>query len=204
MKLYYAPGACSQSPHIVAREAGIELQLEKVDLKAKRTESGRDYLEINPKGYVPALELDDGQVLTEGPAIVQYLADLRPEAQLAPAHGTLERVRLQEMLGYVNSELHKTYTPLFKPATPAEVREERKAYLRQRYELVERRLAERPYLSGERFGIADAYLFVVTNWAGAVGLDLGGFDALAAFQRRVAERPAVQAALRAEGLAKAA
>jgi glutathione S-transferase len=204
MKLYYAPGACSQSPHIVAREAGIELQLEKVDLKAKRTESGRDYLEINPKGYVPALELDDGQVLTEGPAIVQYLADLRPEAQLAPAHGTLERVRLQEMLGYVNSELHKTYTPLFKPATPAEVREERKAYLRQRYELVERRLAERPYLSGERFGVADAYLFVVTNWAGAVGLDLGGFDALAAFQRRVAERPAVQAALRAEGLAKAA
>jgi glutathione S-transferase len=204
MKLYYSPGACSQSPHIVAREAGIELELEKVDLKAKRTESGRDYLAINPKGYVPALELDNGEVITEGPAIVQYLADLKPEAKLAPANGTLDRVRLQETLGYINSELHKTYTPLFKPATPAEVREERKAYLLKRYELLEQRLAAQPFLAGERFGVADAYLFVVTNWAGAVGVDLSGFGALDAFQKRVAERPAVQDALRAEGLAKAA
>lgn len=204
MKLYYSPGACSQSPHIVAREAGIELELEKVDLKAKRTESGRDYLAINPKGYVPALELDSGEVITEGPAIVQYLADLKPEAKLAPANGTLDRVRLQETLGYINSELHKTYTPLFKPATPAEVREERKAYLRRRYELLEQTLAAQPFLAGERFGVADAYLFVVTSWAGAVGMDLSEFGALDAFQKRVAERPAVQEALRAEGLAKAA
>ena len=126
MKLYFSPGACSLSPHIVARELGTPLQLEKVDLKARKTASGRDFLQINPKGYVPALELDSGDVLTEGPAIVQYLADQKPDAGLAPANGTLARTHLQEMLNYISTELHKTYSPLFNPTTPAETREERK------------------------------------------------------------------------------
>lgn len=203
MKLYYASGACSLSPHIVARELGIDVALEKVDLKTRRTETNRDFLEINPKGYVPALELDDGQVLTEGPVIVQYLADLKPDAGMAPANGTLARYRLQETLGYINSELHKSYSPLFNATTPDEVREERKSYLRKRYALLEQRLARQPWLQGEQFGVADAYLFVVTGWAKAVALDLSGFPALLAFQKRVAERPAVQAAMMAEGLIRA-
>lgn len=204
MKLYYSPGACSLSPHIVAHEAGIPITLEKVDTQAKRTASGRDYLEIVPKGYVPALELDDGQVLTEGPAIVQYLADLRPASGLAPANGTFARSRLQEALGYINSEVHKTYSPLFRPDTPAATREERKAYLRKRYALVEQTLARQPWLLGEHFTVADAYLFVVTNWAKAVEFDLSEFPALLAFQARVAARPGVQAAMAAEGLIKSA
>ncbi|SHM11479.1 glutathione transferase GstA [Rhodanobacter sp. OK091] len=204
MKLYYSSGACSLSPHIVALEAGIDLPLEKVDGKAKRTETGADFWQINPKGYVPALALDNGELLTEGPAIVQYLADLKPESGLAPANGTLARYRLQEMLGYINSELHKTYSPLFKPETPAEVRQERKEYLRKRYTLLEGVLAKQPWLLGEHFTVADAYLFTVTNWAKAVELDLSGFPALLAFQKRVAERPAVRAALEAEGLTKKA
>ena len=203
MKLYYSPGACSLSPHIVAREAGIELALEKVDLKARRTETGRDYLAINPKGYVPALELDNGEVLTEGPVIAQYLADLKPDARLAPANGTNERYRLQETLGYINSEIHKSYSPLFNPVTPPEVREERKAYLRKRYDLLDKTLAQQPLLFGDQFTVADAYLFTVTNWARSVELDLSEFAALDTFQQRVAARPAVQAALQAEGLAKA-
>jgi glutathione S-transferase len=204
MKLYYSSGACSLSPHIVALEAGIDLPLEKVDGKAKRTETGADFWQINPKGYVPALALDNGELLTEGPAIVQYLADLKPESGLAPANGTLARYRLQEMLGYINSELHKTYSPLFKPETPAEVRQERKDYLRKRYALLEGVLAKQLWLLGEHFTVADAYLFTVTNWAKAVELDLSGFPALLAFQKRVAARPAVQAALEAEGLTKKA
>lgn len=200
MKLYYSPGACSLSPHIIAHEAGINLQLEKVDTKTKQTEAGRDFLQINPKGYVPALELDNGEVLTEGPVIAQYLADRKPEAGLVPVNGSLERYRLQETLGYINSELHKTYSPLFNPATPAEVREERKAYLHKRYGLLEKKLAQQPWLSGEQFGVADAYLFTVTNWAKPVGLDLSGFQAVNAFQQRVAARPAVQVAMRVEGL----
>lgn len=204
MKLYYSSGACSLSPHIVALEAGITLQLEKVDSKAKRTETGADFWQINPKGYVPALALDNGELLTEGPAIVQYLADLKPESGLAPANGTLARYRLQGMLGYINSELHKTYSPLFKPETPAEVRQERKEYLRKRYALLEGTLANQPWLLGEHFTVADAYLFTVTNWAKVVELDLSGFPALLAFQKRVAERPAVRAALEAEGLTKKA
>jgi Glutathione S-transferase len=202
MKLYYSPGACSLSPHIVALEAGIDLPLEKVDGKAKRTETGADFWQINPKGYVPALALDNGELMTEGPAIVQYLADLRPESGLAPANGTLARYRLQEMLGYINSELHKTYSPLFKPETPAEVRQERKEYLRKRYALLEGILAKQPWLLGEHFTAADAYLFTVTNWAKPVELDLSGFPALLAFQKRVAARPSVQAAMQSEGLIK--
>jgi glutathione S-transferase len=202
MKLYYSPGACSLSPHIVALEAGIPLQFEKVDGKAKLTEGGQDFWQINPKGYVPALQLDSGELLSEGPAIVQYLADLKPESGLAPANGTLPRYRLQEMLGYINSEIHKSYSPLFKPDTPEVTRAERKAYLLKRYQLIEDVLAKQPFLLGDTFTAADAYLFTVTNWAKHVELDLSEFKALTAFQQRVAERPAVQAALEAEGLRK--
>jgi glutathione S-transferase len=204
MKLYYAAGACSLSPHIVALEAGIPVELIKVDNKAKRTASGEDFLQINPKGYVPALQLESGELLTEGPAIVQYLADLRPETGLAPAHGTTARYRLQEMLGYINSELHKSYSPLFKPDTPDAVRDERQAYLRKRYAFLEQRLSKHDWLIGDQFTAADAYLFTVTNWAQHVKLDLSDFPAIVAFQQRVASRPKVQSALQAEGLLKAA
>jgi len=203
MKLYYSPGACSLSPHIVANELGIALKLEKVDTKAKRTETGRDYWQINPKGYVPALELDNGELLTEGPAIVQYLADQRPDAKLAPANGTFERARLQEMLGYINSEIHKSYSPLFKDDTPEQTRTERKAYLQRRYELLEKILGKQQWLLGDRFSAADAYLYVVTRWAEHVKLDLSAFPQVRAFQERVTARPAVQAALSSEGLLKA-
>jgi glutathione S-transferase len=202
MKLFYASGACSLSPHIVAQEAGIELRLQKVDLKSKTIASEGDFWGVNPKGYVPTLELDNGEILTEGPAIVQYLADLKPEKGLAPAAGTFERYRLQEWLGFINSELHKSYSPLFRPETPAETRADRLAYLKKRYEVIEKRLADRPYLMGSSFTVADAYLFTVTNWAGHVKFDLSPFPNLQAFQQRVAARPAVQAAMRAEGLIK--
>jgi glutathione S-transferase len=202
MKLYYLPGACSLSPHIVANEAGIPLTLDKVDRATKVTASGENYLEVNPKGYVPAIRLDDGEVLTEGPVIVQYLADLKPESGLAPPNGTLARYRLQEILTYINSELHKTYSPLFNPATPDETRTERTAYLKRRYGYIESILDRQPYLMGERFGVADAYLFTVTNWGQRLQLDLSEFPALLAFQQRVAERPAVLAAMREEELIK--
>jgi glutathione S-transferase len=202
MKLFYASGACSLSPHIVAQEAGIELRLQKVDLKSKTMASEGDFWGVNPKGYVPTLELDNGEILTEGPVIVQYLADLKPEKGLAPAAGTFERYRLQEWLGFVNSELHKSYSPLFRPETPAETRADRLAYLKKRYEVIEKRLADRPYLMGSAFTVADAYLFTVTNWAGHVKFDLSPFPNVRAFQQRVAARPAVQAAMRAEGLIK--
>ena len=202
MKLYYAPGACSLSPHIVAREAGIDLELRKVDTKTKKMTPDGDFFTVNPKGYVPALQLDDGEVLTEGPAIVQYLADLKPESGLAPKNGTLPRYRLQEMLGFINSEIHKTYGPMFSPDVTPEVRQERTGYLKKRYALVEKALAGRDFLVGDRFTAADAYLFTVTNWAGYLKIDLSEFPNLVAFQKRVAARPAVQAAMKAEGLIK--
>ena len=202
MKLYYSPGACSLAPHIVAHELGIPLELAKVDTKTKQVEGGGDFNAINPKGYVPALQLDDGQVLTEGPVVSQYLADLKPEAGLAPPNGTLPRYRLQEILGYINSEIHKSYSPLFNPASSDELREDRKQYLHKRYGLIEQRLATQPFIAGESFTVADAYLFTVTNWARAVKLDLSSFPALVAYQQRIAQRPAVQAALKAEGLVK--
>ena len=192
------------SPHIVAQELGIPLTLVKVDTATKKLADGSDYWPINPKGYVPAIELDNGEILTEGPAIVQYLADRKPEAKLVPPAGTLERYRLQEMLGYINSELHKTFSPLFRPTTPPETRKEREEYLRKRFKLVDERLAKGPYLFGEQFTVADAYLFTVTNWANFVKLDLSEFPNLLAFQARVAARPAVQAALKMEGLLQAA
>jgi glutathione S-transferase len=203
MKLYFAPGACSLSPHIVAQEAGIPLTLERVDIGSKKLADGRDFFAINPKGYVPALELDSGELLTEGPAIVQYLANQRPEAKLVPSAGTMERYRTQEMLGFINSELHKNYSPLFNPKASAERKAEAEAYLRKRYAVIEQRLAKQPYLLGEEFSIADAYLFTVTNWSNFVKLDLSEFPHLLAFQGRVAGRPGVKAALMAEGLIKA-
>ena len=200
MKLFYASGACSLSPHIVAREAGIDLALQKVDLKTKTIVTEGDFLAINPKGSVPALGLDNGEILTEGPTIVEYLADLKPQSGLAPPAGSMARYRLQEMLGYINSEIHKSYSPLFRPDTPAETRAERQAYLLRRYALLDKQLEGRQYLFGDTFTAADAYLFTVTNWASHVQLDLSQFANLQAFQRRVAARPAVQAAMKAEGL----
>lgn len=202
MKLYFSPGACSLSPHIVAREAGLDVQLEKVDTKSHTFNAGSDYYKVNPKGYVPALEISPGEVLTEGPAIVQYLGDQKPASGLVPAAGSLERYHLQEMLGYINSEIHKTYSPLFNSATPPEAAEERKAYLRKRYKFLDEALAGKQYLFGDKFSAADAYLFTVTNWAHHVKLDLSEFANLTAFQKRVAERPAVKQAMREEGLIK--
>jgi len=203
MKLYFSPGACSMSPHIVAKELGLELQLEKVDLGAKKLADGSDFTTINSKGQVPALQLDSGEVLTEGPTIVQYLADRNPGAKLLPEPGTMERYRVQEMLGHINSEIHKTYLPLFSPASTPELRKANEETLRKHYGLLEQRLSDRPYLFGEQFTVADAYLFTVTNWANFVKLDLSSFPSLMAFQQRVASRPAVHATLVAEGLAAA-
>jgi glutathione S-transferase len=202
MKLYYSPGACSLSPHIVARELGLDVQLEKVDTKSHTFDSGSDYFKVNPKGYVPALEIGAGEILTEGPAIVQYLGDRKPQSGVVPAAGTMERYRLQEMLGYINSELHKTYSPLFNPDTKPEQAEERKEYLRKRYKYLDQLLAGHEYLVGDHFTAADAYLFTVTNWAGYVKLDLSGYPNIMAFQKRVAARPAVQQAMKEEGLVK--
>ena len=202
MKLYYTPGACSLSPHIVLREAGVDFELERVDLAAKTTESGADCRAINPKGYVPALRLDDGQVLTEGAAIVQYVADRRPDARLGAPAGTLERVRLQENLNFVASELHKAFSPLFSPAISAEAKEAARAKVRQRLDDVERMLSDgRKFLAGDQFTVADAYLFVVAGWAKPTEIGLASWPHVEAFVNRVGEREAVREALRAEGLA---
>jgi glutathione S-transferase len=200
MKLYYISQSCALAAHIVANEAGVPVEPVRVDLQTKRTVTGADFLAINPKGYVPALELDDGEVLTENAAVVQYLADLRPEARLAPANGTLARVRLQEALNYIATEIHRGYGPLFNPNTPAAMREERSANLRKHYALLDKQLAGRKHLLGEDFTGADAYLFALTRWAEAVKLDLSDYANLQAFQGSVAERPAVRAAMKAQGL----
>lgn len=200
MKLYFSPGACSLSPHIVLLEAGLEFTTEQVDLRAKLTASGADYRAINPKGYVPALELDDGRVLTEGPAVVQYLADLAPEQGLAPPHGSFERYQLMSLLNFISVELHKNYSPLFRPDNAEEIKQLARQNLAQRYPYIEQQLEGKTYLLEERFSVADAYLFTVTNWAARVNVDLSAFGNLQAFQARVAARPAVQQALRDEGL----
>jgi glutathione S-transferase len=197
MKLYYHPGACSLAPHIVARALGLNIELVKID-RQKRTEHGADFLAINPKGYVPALQLADGRVLTEGPVIAQYLADLKPDAGLVPRAGSFERYRVQEMLGYINCELHKAHAPLFSAATPDATREQVKRELTQRYALIEKQLVSSPFIVGERFTIADAYLFTIASWAGFLKLDLSSFPALGAYMARIAERPEVVSALEAE------
>jgi glutathione S-transferase len=202
MKLYFSPGACSLSPHIVLREAGYKFDLEQVDLKAKQTKSGADYKAINPKGYVPALALDDGQLLTEGPAIVQYLADKKPEAKLAPAAGTMERYRLQEWLNFITSELHKPIGSFFNPNNPDSWKEVVRGNLALRFAVLSNTLEKQPYLMGQNFSVADAYLFTILNWTSMVKIDLSPWPALQAYMKRVAERPAVQATLKAEGLVK--
>jgi len=200
MKLYYSPGACSLSPHIVLAEAGLSCEFEKVDLSSKRTERGTDYLSINPKGYVPALELDDGEVLTEGPAITQYLADRVPEKQLAPPAGSMARYRLQEWLNFISTELHKSFSPLFNPAASDEWKAAVKELLGRRMAVIAKQLEAKNFITGETFTVADAYLFTVLRWAAYVKFDLSPWPVLAAYMERVAARPAVQQALREEGL----
>ena len=196
MKLYYARGACSLSPHIVAEEAGVPLELVEVDLKTHKLENGDDYYAINPKGAVPALVLDSGELLTEGPAIVQYIADQKPESGLAPACGTLARYHLQEWLTYINGEIHKTFTPLFHGASGDE-RKKTIETIEKKFAFVEKALADRPFLLGDTFTAADAYFFVMLTWAKKFHLAVS--PALAQFFARIAARPKVQAAIKAEG-----
>lgn len=202
MKLYYSPGACSLSPHIVLREAGLPFEAVLASTKTKKLADGTDFFTINPKGSVPVLELDNGERLTEGPAIVQYLADLAPEKQLAPANGSWPRYRLQEWLNYITSELHKGFSPLFNPATPEDAKPLFREALQKRLAWVDSQLEGRDYLLGSQFSVADAYLFVVSNWGQYVGVDISGLQQLGAFRARVAARPAVQEAMKAEGLLK--
>ncbi|HEX4233315.1 MAG TPA: glutathione transferase GstA [Caldimonas sp.] len=202
MKLYYSPGACSLSPHIVLREAGLAFTPVLANTKTHKLEDGTDYYTINQKGYVPLLELDNGERLSEGPAIVQYIADQAPGKHLAPANGTMARYRLQEWLNFITSEIHKTYSPLFNPATPDDYKTIAKTKLNDRYRWVDGQLEGKSYLTGESFSVADAYLFAVTNWAKFVGLDLAPYKNVGAFMTRVAARPAVQEAMKAEGLLK--
>lgn len=201
MKLYYSPGACSLSPHIALREAGLNFDLVKVDLKTKETADGGDYRRVNPKGYVPALVLDDGKVLTEGPAIVQYVADQRPSMGLAPANGTLERYRLQEWLNFITAELHKSYGALFGPQVPDAYKAQVREKLATRLGPLDELLGKQDYLTGSRFSVADGYLFVCLNWSQWTDVDLKPFPNLQAFLKRVAARPKVKDALEAEGLA---
>lgn len=206
MKLYYSSGACSLSPHIVAREAGIPLELVKVDLRRAphRTESGANYLEINPNGYVPALELDSGELLTEGAAIVQFLADLAPDAGLAPPAGSFERYRLQQWLSFVGTELHKMYSPwLFHPEYGEQAQAAAREKIAARLAYLDRALDGRSFLLGERFSVADAYCFTIVNWSGLHRIDLTPYPRLVQYMARIGARPAVQAALQAEGLRQA-
>jgi len=201
MKLYYSPGACSLSPHIALREAGLAFEPVLASTKTHKLPDGSDYYEVNPLGYVPMLELDDGTRLREGPAIVQYIADQAPLKNLAPANGTLPRYRLQEWLTFIGTEIHKSFSPLFNPALPDESKKVFRDKLAQRFAWVDGELAGRDYLMGEHFGVADGYLFTVSRWAKPMAIDLAGHKNLLAWQERVAARPAVQEALKVEGLA---
>lgn len=202
MKLYYAPGACSLSPHIVLREAGVDFELDRVDFKTRRTAGGVDFNTINPKGYVPVLQLDNGEVLTEGAAIVQYIADQHPASHLAPKPATLERARLQEHLNYIAAEIHKGFSPLFSSDLDDAGREAAKKKLATRLDYVEKLFADgRQYLLGDAFSVADAYLFVVLGWSRHTGVALDRWPHLSQFVGRIAGRKAVQESLQAEGLA---
>ena len=202
LKLYYSPGACSLSPHIALLEAGLPFELEQVDTKAKKTKAGANYLPINPNGYVPALKIAEGQILTEGPAIVQWIADQRPETHLAPANGTLERAHLQQWLNFISTEIHKSYSPLFSAETPDAYKTITKDKLFKRYAYVNDQLKGKQFLLGNHFTVADGYLFTVTNWANFLKLDLSEFREVAQFSDRIHSRPKVLQALKAEGLAK--
>lgn len=202
MKLYFSPGACSLSPHIVAREAGIALEMQKVDLKTKQMDGGGDYSQINAKGYVPALRLNDGALLTEGSVIIQYLADSKPVSGLAPQAGTIDRYHLQEWLNFISTEVHKQFSPLFNPQASADWKAAAMGNLTRRFDWITQQLAGKPYLMGEHFTVADAYLFTVLNWCQWVSIDLAKWPVLKAYADRVAARPKVQEALKAEGLLK--
>ena len=196
MKLYFSPGACSLHPHITAREAGLPIELVRVDLRAHKTHDGADFYAVNPKGYVPALRLDDGSLLTEGAVIDQYFADLKPASRLIPAAGTMERYHAQEWLNFISSEIHKAFGPLF--AGPEDAKEPARIKIAKRFDFVAHTLEASPYLMGDTFTVADAYLFNMLTWAGHTGVDLVRWPALQAFFARVQQRPAVQAALAAE------
>jgi glutathione S-transferase len=204
MKLYYSPGACSLSPHIALLEAGLPYDLVKVDLKAKKLESGDDFLAVNPKGQVPALGLSGGELVTEGPVIVQYIADQAAAKNLAPAHGSPERRKLQELLTFLNGELHKNFSPLFQPIFADEVKDFFRTRLTSKFKYLDAQLAGNDYLMGQQFTVADGYLFAMLRWADAHKLDLSMFKNLMAYKDRVAARPKVQEALEKEGLTKAA
>ena len=200
MKLYFSPGACSLSPHIVANEAGLPCEFILASTKSHKLQDGTDFYSINPLGYVPFLVLDNGQTLREGPVIVQYLADQVPDKQLIPAAGTMERYKVLEWLNFIGTELHKSFGPLFKPGTPEDYKPMVRESLRGRFEWVEQQLTGKTYLLGEQFTVADAYLFTVSGWGKFVGLDLSDLPQLQAYLGRIASRPAVQQSLREEGL----
>ncbi len=202
MKLYYSPGACSLSPHIALREAGLPFEPVMASTKTHKLADGTDFYTINPLGYVPVLELDDGRRLREGPAIVQYIADQVPAKQLAPANGTFERYQLQEWLTFIGTEIHRGFGPLFNPATPADYKPVVKERLQQRLQWVDGQLAGREYLMGDQFTVADGYLFTTCSWCKYVGVDISTLSHLQSYMARVAARPAVQEALKAEGLIK--
>jgi glutathione S-transferase len=200
MKLYYSPGACSLSPHIVLREAGLPFTLEKTDLKTKKTAGGKDFFSINSKGTVPTLELDDGRVLTEGPAVVQYIADQKPDSGLAPRWGTFERYQVMEMLNFITSELHKGFAPLFAPDSSPEAKAAAAENLGKKFDWLQKHITNGKYVMGDTFTVADAYLFTVLRWTGIVKIDLGKWPALSAYVELVGRRPEVHEALKAEGL----
>ena len=202
MKLYYSPGACSLSPHIVLIESGLKFEPVLASTQTHKLADGTDYYTINPRGYVPLLELDNGERLSEGPAILQYIADQVPEKKLAPANGTMARYRTQEMLNFITSELHKGIGGNFNPAMPEEAKVLMRAKALDRLKWINRQLEGKPYLMGDSFSIPDAYLFTVTNWTQHVGIDISALANLVAFQARMFARPAVQAAMKAEGLLK--
>jgi glutathione S-transferase len=202
MKLYYFPAACSLASNISLREAGLKFELVKVDVHVGRSADGLNFAEVNPKGYVPALALDDGQVLTENVTVLQYIADRNPAAKLAPPFGTMERYRLMEWLSFISSELHKNFTPLFRADVPADTRQFMLQNIAKRLDYVQRALGSRDYLMGEQYTVADAYLFTVLSWAGYVKLDMAPWPQLQRYEQRVGGRPHVLEALRAEGLVK--
>ena len=204
MKLYYSPGACSLSPHIALLEAGLPYDLVKVDLKAKKLENGDDYLKVNPKGQVPALGLDSGELVTEGPVIVQMIADKAAGKNLAPARDSVERYKLQEWLNFITAELHKNFSPLFNPTIPDEVKKFFSDRIMGKFKYADSQLAGRDYLMGKQFTVADGYLFTMLSWADRMKLDLSALPNLVAYKDRVAARPKVQEALSKEGLMKAA
>ena len=200
MKLYYAPGVCSLSPHIVLEEAGLKYSTVKTDIKAKTTDGGGDYKKTNPLGYVPALELEDGTILTEGPAIVQYIADQVPAKKLAPANGTVDRYKMQGWLNFMSSEIHKGFSPLFNPAMPEEAKKIARERLASRFEHLNKHLTGKDYLMGSAFSLPDAYLFTTLRWTVPTKIDLAPYPNLVAFMKRMEARPAVKSAMKAEGL----